>query len=374
MTPSRRLLKVLMTADAVGGVWVFASTLARELCRRGHEVTLVTLGPRPSPDQLGELSDVHGLTIEPTDLALEWIDPAGQDRRRAERRLAAIGRRISPDVVHLNSYREAAFAWDAPVLVTAHSCVRSWSLVCRGQEMGEAEWTVYGDQVRKGLSTAQHWTAPSKWYAGLVQRLYAPSAPGQVIYNGVADAMPAGDRRPVIMAAGRFWDEAKNLKIIADAQSEVSWPIRVAGPVQPPESIDPRLTLLGAVARPSLLRELARAEIFVSPALYEPFGLTVLEAAACGCALVLSDIPSFRELWDGAALFIGPRDSEALAHELNRLAQDKRARMHLQNAARRRARTYSLEKMADGYSEAYAMITKTTKKPRDLPVAVEVAS
>ena len=32
-----------------------------------------------------------------------------------------------------------------------------------------------------------------------------------------------------------------------------------------------------------------RAEVFVSPAVYEPFGLTVLEAAAAGCALVLAD-------------------------------------------------------------------------------------
>ena len=38
---------------------------------------------------------------------------------------------------------------------------------------------------------------------------------------------------------------------------------------------------------------MSRAAIFFSPALYEPFGLGVLEAAARGCALVLADIPSF---------------------------------------------------------------------------------
>jgi hypothetical protein len=38
----------------------------------------------------------------------------------------------------------------------------------------------------------------------------------------------------------------------------------------------------------------------------EPFGLAVLEAAQAGCPLVLSDLPGFRELWDGAALFRRP--------------------------------------------------------------------
>ena len=51
---------------------------------------------------------------------------------------------------------------------------------------------------------------------------------------------------------------------------------------------------------------MARTAVFVSPALYEPFGLAVLEAAQAGCALVLSDIPTFRELWDGVALFVAP--------------------------------------------------------------------
>ena len=50
-------------------------------------------------------------------------------------------------------------------------------------------------------------------------------------------------------------------------------------------------------------------------ALYEPFGLAVLEAAQAGCALVLSDIPTFRELWDGAALFVAAATTPRLCAE-----------------------------------------------------------
>jgi glycosyltransferase involved in cell wall biosynthesis len=96
-----------------------------------------------------------------------------------------------------------------------------------------------------------------------------------------------------------------------------------------------------------------RAAIFVSPARYEPFGLTVLEAAQAGCALVLSDIATFREIWNGAALFVGPDDADAMAAVLNRLIADPRLRSRLSAAARKRARRYSAQRMAQNTARVY---------------------
>ena len=68
--------------------------------------------------------------------------------------------------------------------------------------------------------------------------------------------------------------------------------------------------------------QLGARPIFVSVARYEPFGLAVLEAAQAGCALVLSDIPTFRELWGGAALFVPANDDRALVSHVERLANE----------------------------------------------------
>ncbi len=65
----------------------------------------------------------------------------------------------------------------------------------------------------------------------------------------------------------------------------------------------------------------ADSSVFASCARYEPFGLAVLEAAQAGMALVLSDIPSLREIWDGAAMFADPRDAAGFAAAL-RVALD----------------------------------------------------
>jgi glycogen synthase len=55
----------------------------------------------------------------------------------------------------------------------------------------------------------------------------------------------------------------------------------------------------------------ARASIYALPARYEPFGLSALEAALSGCALILGDIPSLREVWLEAAPYVSPDDESA---------------------------------------------------------------
>jgi glycosyltransferase involved in cell wall biosynthesis len=96
-----------------------------------------------------------------------------------------------------------------------------------------------------------------------------------------------------------------------------------------------------------------KAALFVSPALYEPFGLSVLEAAGRGNALALADIPTFRELWDGAALFFPPRDRELLARSVNRLIDDRLLRADLAATAFERASIYSLDVQAQAMVQAW---------------------
>jgi len=57
-----------------------------------------------------------------------------------------------------------------------------------------------------------------------------------------------------------------------------------------------------------------RADIFVSVSWYEGSPNTVLEAIACRCQLVISDIPAHREILnDNCAIFVNPNDSTNIA-------------------------------------------------------------
>src|SRR5947209_2161818 len=114
-------ISILMTADTVGGVWTYATGLASSITASAAKVCLVTMGRPPRADQRRMLPAEVEL-IE-SDLALEWQDPEGRNLPEARDFLGAVERRIRPDIVHLNSYREAIFDWHAPVIVVAHSCV-----------------------------------------------------------------------------------------------------------------------------------------------------------------------------------------------------------------------------------------------------------
>jgi glycosyltransferase involved in cell wall biosynthesis len=345
-----------MTCDAVGGVWNYSTTLAGALAKRGCEVLLVTLGPAPLPDQLASLSGDHGLALEVTDYALEWMDPEARDVERARAGLAKIAARFRPDLVQINGYREAAFDWNSPVLVAAHSCVWTWWQACRGSRPDEPRWSIYADHVRTALDTARAWVAPTEAFRAEIERAYRPKKRGEVIHNGIAKpSVSRREKEPFILAAGRLWDEAKNTAALARIAEEIGWPVKLVGPLQ---NLDCAAAAesLGRMPHDGLLELMARAAIYASPALYEPFGLSVLEAAASGCALVLSDIPTHRELWSGAALFVDPDDDRELAATLRFLCEDPSLLEQLQARARSRSRRYSREAMLSSYLSLYRRI------------------
>jgi glycosyltransferase involved in cell wall biosynthesis len=113
---------------------------------------------------------------------------------------------------------------------------------------------------------------------------------------------------------------------------------------------------LGHLSHDQLAAVRERASIFVAPARYEPFGLSILEAARAGCALVLADIPSLRELWTDAAVFVNPEDAAAMHSQLAALISDDDMRQRLGSAARMRSRRYSVERMTRAYLALYDRI------------------
>jgi glycosyltransferase involved in cell wall biosynthesis len=355
-------IRLMMTTDTVGGVWTYATTLARALGVSGFEILLVTLGPRPTAAKKAMLRDSRGVSLVETDLQLEWQDPAGADLCHADAVLGAIADRFGPNLVHLNSFREAMFDWNVPTIVVAHSCVNSWADACGEMAAFTGEdWKAYGLSVRAGLRNAGVWVAPTRAFRRQLALQYGVPETGEVIWNGVDTGQHSSPaKQPFVLSAGRVWDKAKNLTAIAPIAAAIEWPIRIAGPSElqgtPVSEIACNCELIGEISRSDLLGQMENASIFISPALYEPFGLCVLEAASAGCALVLSDIPTFRELWNDAAVFFDPRDPDQIRRGLRSLCRDDVQRARLQHAAAKRAQDYSLNKTVNAYRSLYASL------------------
>src|SRR5262249_11423932 len=103
-----------------------------------------------------------------------------------------------------------------------------------------------------------------------------------------------------------------------------------------------------------LVQTLGRAGIYAASSQYEPFGLAPVEAALSRCALVASDIPPFRELWDGAALFFRNNDAESLGDVFEHLVRDPDLRCYQANVAYRHAQQrFSADRMINEYVNLY---------------------
>lgn len=349
---------VLMTADTVGGVFFYAVELCRAYRAKGIRVVLATLGSPLSPSQWEQLCALDNVEVHESGYRLEWMPDPWDDVRRAGEWLLELEARTAPDVIHANSYTHGSLNWSAPAIVVGHSCVLSWWKSVKNTD-APVEWGRYRHEVTRGLRAAALVAAPSQSMLSWLDRLYGPLPRSVVIPNSRCWRSSPAPKQPFIFTAGRLWDEAKNIRLLESAAPELPWPVHAAG--SGCQRGSDNFYALGQLSEASLAQWMSAAAIYALPALYEPFGLSVLEAALSGCALVLGDIDSLREHWDGAAVFADPRDDQAWVHHLTLLARSPGRRERLGSAARAAAARFTPELTAAHYLRAYSLAMQSTR-------------
>jgi glycogen synthase len=379
-------MKILISTDTVGGVLTYTTELAAALGAAGDEVVVATMGPRLRRAQREALPG----RVHESGFRLEWMEDPWDDVDAAGRWLLQLAEAEQPDIVHLCSYAHAALPFQAPKVLVAHSDVLSWWRAVHATE-APAEWNRYREEVSAGLEAADAIVAPTAAMLAALERdhpLHPASA--QVIPNGTAPPPPsratsselhqldhpAGGQVDAVreggafvLGSGRFWDAAKNLAALDAAAEGLAWPVVVAGDLGGPDLAGrdaPRhARATGRLDRTALAALRRAAPVYAAPAVYEPFGLGILEAARDRCALVLGDIPSLRELWEDAAIFVDPHDSQALQEVLACLIDAPQVREDLADSALERAADFTIERTAAAYRALYeALQSGETSRPR----------
>lgn len=346
LTRPHRDGRLLITADAVGGVWPYSIDLAAGLAERGIDTVLAVMGPAVSPLQRAEAAAVPGLHLVETGLPLDWTARWPSELAEASERLAALAALTGVDGVHLHSPALVGAArWPVPVVAVCHSCVATWWKAVRGGPMpDDFAWRMAA--VSAGVRAAGAVIAPTAAHASATQAVYGP-VPIHVVPNG-RRPLPRPDRprQPAVLTAGRLWDEGKGAAMLDRAAAGLGVPVLAAGALAAPDGTAvsfQHMHALGTLGSAELAAAYGGATVFASMAGYEPFGLAVLEAAQAGLALVLLDTPGFRELWDGAALFVA--NEAALQPTLRRALANPAP---WASRAQAQAGRYTVAAMADG--------------------------
>lgn len=362
---------VLVTADAVGGVWSYAMDLSRGLSARGAAVVLAVLGPPPDLAQRAEAAAIPGVTMHLTNLPLEWLASSAAPVLKAGVAIAELAVRSGCDIVHLNSPALAACGqFTTPLVAACHSCVATWWHAVRGGEL-PPDFSWRRRLTADGLAAADSVIAPTAAFAAATAQEYGLPVTPLVVPHGRLPQTALGCSPSLpelfVFSVGRLWDAGKNFCAVDRVAAMLDSPVVAAGPLVGPDNARadlPHLRLLGKLSGGLVAGCMARAPIFLSLARYEPFGLAVLEAAQAGCALVLSDIASFREIWADAACYVGCDNAEAAAAELQRLLADPVLCRHRGDAARARAAQYGVDAMVVATALVYRALLLPTRHER----------
>ena len=357
-------MRLLITTDAVGGVWTFTRELTEGLLACGHAVAHVTIGRAPGSAQADwceQTARLYGSQFlhETVDVPLEWMAANTSAYDAAEASLLTLAQAFRADLVHANQFCFGALPVGVPKVVTAHSDVMSWAEACRPAGLVESGWLhQYRELVSTGLGGADRVVAPTHWMADTLSRSFGCTKPVHVVLNG--RTVPLVDeeqslRKLQAVTAGRWWDEGKDLRVLEGLEAVM--PVQIAGEAafDGDQATTPSgVTMHGLLSEPSLLALFRQSAVYVATSIYEPFGLAPLEAALCGCAVVANDIPSLREVWGDSAIYF--RGAEQLRLLLDRLVAEPDVLRSARLRSRARGLQLSAMKMVDGYLELYTAL------------------
>ena len=133
---------------------------------------------------------------------------------------------------------------------------------------------------------------------------------------------------------------------------------------------DGRIEFTGLVPRDNVFEHLMNAELYISTSRGEGLPIAVMEAMACGCPVVLSDIPPHREIADGAPFIplVAPDDVDGFAREIRKYHEMAPAERSAIGSQCRRIveERFSLDSMHAGYEQIYRQKKRDDRLPLSL--------
>jgi glycosyltransferase involved in cell wall biosynthesis len=347
---------------ALGGVELHVATIARSLRSLGHDVEIITTdlardrpfsrlppGEVPEPFPVRRHRAIRGF---PAPHGLGIVAPGMAVDLFASR----------ADVVHAHAFGMAP-TWIAAAVRRLRGTPLAIETHMDAGRGTPGWWTYARSVARLTLRPADRVVVQTRAETALVTALGVrperivriPDGIDLTEFEGIGPhESPAP---PTILFVGRLYPEQKGLvpllRAFALIPPELGLRLRLIGEdwggratierLAEEHGFRDRLTLTGPLPRPELLREYARADLFVLPSLFEPYGIVLMEAMAAGLPIVASRVGGIPEVVeDGTnALLVPPGNPGELARAIELLAGDRAKRQSFAKAGRDRVQQFS---------------------------------
>lgn len=364
-------MHVLVTTDTLTAVWIYTRELVTGLVSRGTQVTLVSFGEIPAPEQTAWMDKLHGLEYRPTAFRLDWMEEGQQDFAESSAYLIALIKERKPDLLHFNHVCYGGLTVDVPRIVVAHGDLINWWKAVHGREPSETPWLRwYRHTLNEGLAHADTVVAPTVWMLNALQACYLRPDSSMVIYGGRNPIFfnPYGKKEESVLAVGRMHDPGKQTCLLTQRHHSLPVSIVVSdASLQAPRlpvradvklAVDQMPVSLKGPQTEAQMRALySRSSIYAATARYDVMGIGAIEAALSRCAIVANDIPAYRELWGDAALYFRANDALSLADAVQQLSEDRSLCRAFANRAFERAHEcFTAKRMIDEYMNLYGRV------------------
>ena len=373
-----------------GGMNVYLLQLAKELGRQGHKVDVYTRYHDPEDPQvmeLGENARVIHLKAGP------YFDKKESLHRYVPEFLSSLyefqaQHSLEYDVVHSHYWLSGSAAmelcrrWDVPHVATFHTTAKvkmdarpgeSESALRVNSEtdvMESADAIVVSTQQEKsdlsrlyGVFADKIRVVPAGVDLGLFQPMSQPEArrtlgitEDRVVLAVGARIQPLKGFDLLIEAIGRVKDAADTRLLIVGGRPELDAERDKLRSLAAREGLDGTVSLVGPVSQDKLPTYYGAADVFVLPSYYETFGMSALEAMACGVPVISSAAGGVKSyLQDGETGYLVPwQSAESYAHALDGLLADAALRHRMSLAARAKAETMDWGKVVSRLLAIYA--------------------
>ena len=364
--------------EQISGIGTYTHELIRHLAQidRNNEYVLFF----DNDAMMHRVSQATHLTLAPN-FRTELL-PFGIFSVRGQLQLPSVFRRLNLDVFHSPNYMIPlrAFPRNRPgrprCVVTIHDLIPLIFPQHTPKALKSRFFPVYRRLMAEVAARADVILTVSNSSRKDVIEQFRILAPRQddviAVPNGVAPEYVAVVKPPrapkTILYVGRF-DPYKNVPKLMEAFARLrqiaSFDVRlkVVGPPDPryPEGqrrakelgLDPWIDWAGYAADGALVTAYQQADLFVLLSKYEGFGLTLLEAMACGTPVVCSNRSSLPEVAGDAALLVDPDDTEAAAQAMARALSDDALRADLRAKGLKQAMKFTWTRTAAMTMKAY---------------------
>lgn len=363
-----------MVGERETGNETYTVNLLRGLAEQGSAEEYLLLTPRP--ERLKEIVDLsprfHAVKVWPAQslVRIPLSTPLVTWRRRA-------------DLVHMTTY--IAPPWPGrPTVVTIHDL----SFLEYPNAFSWRVRTMLRTLVPGSVARAARVIAVSEWTKQDLIKRYrvpeekivitkeAPAPEFKQLSDASQSVLPEGVREPFVLAVGNL-EPRKNLGRLIEAfgvlvsQRGFSGSLVLvgksdarSGPVLrmvKDSGLETRIVFTGFVSQSTLTLLYNQAALFVYPSLYEGFGLPPLEAMACGCPVVASNVTALPETLGDAALLVDPLSISAMAEAMASVLEGAPLARALREKGLKHASRYSWKQTAAQTLEVYTDVLSRRK-------------